>query len=94
MPDVDMFGHPVDPRHGCAGRPRHMPTAAQRTQVRALHADGRTQLEIARTIGITIPTLTLNYPDELNSKSQGRRKRALQEQSGDTQWNTRQSAPK
>lgn len=76
MVELDLFGDPVDPRRGLAGRPRHMPTDAQRAQARALRSDGLPLLVIAHALGITVPTLQLNYPDELNSTSQAWRRRA------------------
>lgn len=66
----DLFGEPIDPRRGLTGRPRHMPTEALRRQVRALRQAGLSHDAIAAQIGITGPTLRLNYPDELGSSSQ------------------------
>lgn len=71
----DLFGDPIDPKRGGPGRPRHMPTAAQRQLVRDMHAEGRSQTEIAQAIGITCPTLLLNYFAELESSSQAWRRR-------------------
>lgn len=73
---VDLFGEPILPSLGRPGRPRHMPTEASRQQVRALRRLGNTQLEIAASIGITHPTLLLNYADELGSKSTTAQRRA------------------
>lgn len=67
---LDLFGLPVDPRHGLAGRPRHMPTAETRAAVARHRGAGLRHDEIAAAIGITAPTLRLNYRDELNSNSQ------------------------
>lgn len=69
-PAVDLFGEPVDPRRGQVGRPRHMPSDPRRAKVAELHAAGFSHLEIAAALGITAPTLRLNYPAELNSRSQ------------------------
>lgn len=69
MTAVDLFGEPIDPRRGLRGRPRHMPTPQLRALVARLHAMGFNQLTIAKTIGITAPTLRLNYAAELNSTS-------------------------
>nr|WP_143840501.1 hypothetical protein [Novosphingobium panipatense] len=81
MPDLDLFGEPLDPRRGLAGRPRHMPTESQRAKVRMLMAEGKCQLAIAQALGITVPTLVLNYPTELNSRSEAASKRAARERS-------------
>lgn len=79
MADLDLFGDPIDPRRGLSGRPRHMPTAAHRALVRELRAEGKPQVAIAQALGITVPTLQLNYPKELNSTSQAWHKRAVRD---------------
>ena len=71
---LDLFGEPVAPKRG-AGRPRHTPTAATRQKVEELHRAGAKQPAIATALGITVPTLTLNYPSELESNSQAWRAR-------------------
>jgi hypothetical protein len=75
---LDLFGQPVEPRSSRGGRPRHLPTPASRALVAELHAGGATQAEIADAIGITPPTLRLNYPEELGSTSTTWRRRAAQ----------------
>lgn len=77
--DFDLFGFPIRPGHGCRGRPRHMPSHAQRQLVRQLHTNGLAQPAIAKALGITVPTLLLNYPIELESKSRTGARRAEQE---------------
>lgn len=74
-PALDLFGEPVPAPRGL-GRPRHVPTAELRGRVRQLRAEGLNLLEIAVAIGITHPTLLLNYPAELGSSSQAWRRRA------------------
>ena len=71
---LDLFGEPVAAKRG-AGRPRHLPTAATRQKVSELHRAGAKQPAIATALGITVPTLTLNYPSELESNSQAWRAR-------------------
>ena len=73
---LDLFGEPIDPRRGWQGRPRHRPTEATRATVAELHGEGLDQLAIAKALGITAPTLRLNYPTELGSTSQVWRRRA------------------
>jgi len=82
----DLFGQPIDTGRGKRGRPRHIPTTADRALVGRLHGEGQSQTRIAAALGITVPTLLLNYPDELQSKSQARLKRIHNE--GDTQNGT------
>lgn len=53
-----------------------MPTAELRQLVRALRAEGLPLRLIAPRLRITIPTLLLNYPAELESKSQTGARRA------------------
>ena len=74
--ELDLLGDPIDPGHGQRGRPRHMPTDALRRKVRALKVKGLSQVGIAAAIGITEPTLRLNYPVELESMSQVWRRRS------------------
>lgn len=46
---------------------RHEPTEQQRKTVRAMTAYGIPQLDVARVIGITEPTLRLHYRTELDT---------------------------
>lgn len=71
---VDLFGHPVDPRRGRPGRPRHFPTPASRDLVRKMHGDGAGQSAIGAALGLTEKTLRLHYPNELDSSSQAWRR--------------------
>ena len=65
----DLFGHPVCRSFGQPGRPRHVPSRAQRYHVCVLVEQGCDQAAIAAALGITGPTLRMNYPIELGSKS-------------------------
>lgn len=76
---ADLFGNPIDPGFGRRGRPRHMPNAQLRQWVRAMRAEGMSQPAIARAVGITEPTLRLNYHEELQSTSRAWRRRAERE---------------
>ena len=71
----DLFGNRISPTSGRKGRPRHVPTPETRAKVAELHQAGAKQPTIAAAIGITIPTLILNYPIELESKSRAWRRR-------------------
>lgn len=73
---VDLFGEPIVSNPNRMGRPPHLPTIRTRKQVSDMRAEGRTQPEIAKVIGISLPTLRLNYPNELGSSSQTWRGRA------------------
>ena len=66
---IDLFGLPVDPGQGKRGRPRYVPTDDDRQRVGAMHAAGADQQTIAQALGVTCPTLRLNYAAELGSKS-------------------------
>lgn len=79
--DVDLFGEPIVPPRG-PGRPRHVPTPESRARVAELRETGLTHVQIAASIGITHPTLELNYPVELRSTSQAWRRRAERDQKG------------
>lgn len=70
MGDVDLFGLPIDPGHGCRGRPRHVPTPNLRAKVRELRDAGAAYPAICAAIGITEPTLVRHYHEELRSRSQ------------------------
>jgi hypothetical protein len=49
------------------GRPPHEPTAAIRKQVDALKGYGVTEFDIARVIGISVPTLLKYYREEIET---------------------------
>lgn len=71
----DLFGFEIEPARGM-GRPRHVPTEATRALVAQLRAEGAAQEAIAQRLGITGPTLRLNYPRELGSNSKTGARRA------------------
>lgn len=75
---LDLFGQPRSEPRG-RGRPRHVPTPELREKVRKLRARGKNLLEVAAAIGITHPTLLLNYPNECASTSQAWRRRELRD---------------
>jgi hypothetical protein len=62
------------------GRPRHFATPGRRAKVANMHAAGHSQPVIAAALGITVPTLVLHYPDELNSTSQAWRRHAADDE--------------
>lgn len=59
--NFDLFGEPIDPHHGCKGRPRHKPTEKNRLIIKGLQDDGATLPVIAAAIGVSIPTLYRHY---------------------------------
>ena len=73
--DFDLFGRAIEPRLVRMGRPRHVPTDEIRRKIRRLHIAGKRQPEIAALIGVSLPTLRLNYFSELGSSSQTWRRR-------------------
>ena len=84
FPEADLFGHAhTRPQRG-RGRPRFEPTEKNRERVSQLHSAGLTQLAIARELGITAPTLLLNFHTELHSTSQAWRRRLAKEKNNGT----------
>ena len=76
----DLFGEPVLPPRR-QGRPRHVPTEANRARVLDLRGEGLTLVQIAKAIGITQPTLQLAYVDQLGpTRSITARRRAERDQ--------------
>lgn len=78
----DLFGEPVQPGRGQSGRPRHVPTQSTRARVAELRGAGLSIARIAAEIGISHPTLMLNYPAELGSASSAWRRRVAREVEG------------
>lgn len=62
------------------GRRRHAPTSATRKIVRRAMEGGMKQAEAAKLLGISLPTLRLNYPEELGSNSTAAERRARRDQ--------------
>lgn len=79
---LDLFGEPLLPARG-PGRPSHVATPGRRDLVHQLRAKGLSQPAIADALGITVPTLVLHYPNELNSTSQAWRRHAAGERKDD-----------
>lgn len=63
--EVDLFGLPRQPRHEGRGRPRHEPTRETRNRVLLGLVRGLTVKEIARSIGVSAPTLYEHYSEEM-----------------------------
>jgi hypothetical protein len=57
---VDLFGAPIGRKRG-RGRPRHTPTRRTNAIVWNLQQLGATQEDIARAVGVTVPTLRRHY---------------------------------
>lgn len=72
----DLLGEPIRPGVGRRGRPMHIPSDVTRGTVREMRKAGCTQAAIAEALGISGPTLRLNYPIELGSGSTTWRRRA------------------
>jgi predicted ArsR family transcriptional regulator len=59
--DLDLFGNPYDPAGRKQGRPEHQPSEENIITIMVLLASGMTNGEIAKTIGISVPTLRKHY---------------------------------
>jgi hypothetical protein len=71
-PFVDLFGDPVPANFGRRGRPEHMPTLENQNRVKMLLALGWANARIAKTIGITQPTLRKHYKFQLRQRDEMR----------------------
>ena len=76
---LDMFGEPW-PEPPRVGRPRHEPTRKSRALVKRMRERGCEQVEIAKRLGISLPTLRLNYAKQLGSRSKAGQQRAQRDQ--------------
>jgi len=59
--DFDLFGNPYDAGPRPAGRPEHKPTEESIINIMVLLASGMTNREVAKTVGISVPTLRKHY---------------------------------
>ncbi len=75
---IDLFGEPVAAKRG-PGRPRHVPTPATRADVFRMAEAGLGQEAIAEYLGVSGPTLRINYAAELRTKSQTGKRRAARD---------------
>lgn len=66
--DVDLFGDPIPAGFGKRGRPPHVPTERNRNKVMLLLGVGWTPQRIARSLGVTMPTLRKHYFSELRHR--------------------------
>lgn len=70
--NFDLLGDPIPENHGGRGRPPHIPTTENRSQVRVLLGLGWTPVAIARSLRITLPTLRKHYFSELRDREMAR----------------------
>ena len=75
---IDLFGEPVAAKRG-PGRPRHVPTPATRADVFRMAEAGLGQGAIAQYLGISCPTLRINYAAQLRTTSQTGKRRAARD---------------
>lgn len=68
-PGFDLFGDPIAPWCETRGRPRFRPTEHQCAAVRKMRAAGMAQPEIARRLGVGVPTLVRHFGRELGSRA-------------------------
>lgn len=59
--DFDLFGNPYEVALRKAGRPEHEPTEENIINIMVLLASGMTNREVAKTVGISVPTLRKHY---------------------------------
>jgi predicted ArsR family transcriptional regulator len=59
--EFDLFGNPYDVGPRKAGRPEHEPTEENIINIMVLLASGMTNREVAKTVGISVPTLRKHY---------------------------------
>jgi hypothetical protein len=59
--DFDLFGNPYDASPKKAGRPEHVPTEENIINIMVLLASGMTNREVAKTVGLSVPTLRKHY---------------------------------
>lgn len=68
----DLLGDPIPQGRGKRGRPEHIPTGINRSQVRLLLAMNWTEPRIANALRITTPTLRKHYFSELKERAAAR----------------------
>lgn len=59
--DFDLFGNPLASGGRTPGRPEHKPTEENIIYIMVLLSSGMTNKEVAKTIGISVPTLRKHY---------------------------------
>jgi hypothetical protein len=57
----DLLGHPVPPNKGERGRDQHVPTAENLEKLVLLFGMGRTEVDCAAAIGVSVPTMRKHY---------------------------------
>ncbi len=59
--DFDLFGNPLNTADPKRGRPEHVPTEENIIFVMVLLASGQTNQEVAKTLGLSVPTFRKHY---------------------------------
>lgn len=59
--EFDLLGDPIPEGRGKAGRTGHVPTAENASKIRTLLVSGMTLGDIARQVGVSVPTLRKHY---------------------------------
>lgn len=59
--DFDLFGNPYRTAKKDAGRPEHIPTEENIINIMVLLAAGHTVNDIAKVVGVSVPTLRKHY---------------------------------
>jgi hypothetical protein len=59
--DFDLFGNPYEAPARSVGRPEHVPTEENIINIMVLLSSGMTNREVAKTVGLSVPTLRKHY---------------------------------
>lgn len=65
--NLDLLGWPI-PEARDAGRPEHVPTEENRNKIMMLLVFKKTNAEIAKAVGLSVPTLRKHYLQELSQR--------------------------
>lgn len=90
----DLLGDPIPDNFGKPGANGHTPTAKSVNKVRSLLSAGVNKADIAKELGITIPTLSKHYFQNGNLSVKAARKRARSEQKAKLMLRLEQAADK
>lgn len=76
----DLLGDPIPANHGQVGRNEHAPNAETSNKIRVLLCSGMNLREIAREVGLSVPTLRKHYFQNGAVSKAAARKVALSDQ--------------
>lgn len=70
--NLDLFGFPIPEPRDKAGRPEHVPTDENRNKIMMMMVFGCTNADLAKSIGVSVPTLRKHYLQQLQQRSVAR----------------------